>query len=120
MKEISNIAPTETEIELFVLDPSSESLVPDRTFKSKAVRNMILKIPKSDLPYPLESVDEVKPPPEEPGSKVSDGPPIPGIAGAVAGCVVLIIAASALVIFYRRKNKKYVFLSKVFVQQFLN
>lgn len=107
MKEISNSVTGETEIELFVLDPTSESPLADKAFKSENLRNLILRIPRSDLPYPLKSVDTVKPRTED---KDDDGLPIPVIAGAVAGVVVFISVIVVVAMFCRRKNKskKYV------------
>ena len=56
-EEVSN----NSAVKIFVLDPSSTSLLSNRAFTSENLTYMILKIDTSDLPYPLISVNKQKP-----------------------------------------------------------
>ena len=48
-------------VKIFVLDPSSTSLLPNEAFTSENLTYLILKIDNSDLPYILISVNNQKP-----------------------------------------------------------
>ena len=109
---VSNNVNTETEVEIFVLDPTSNSLLPDKAFSSETLKDVILKIPDSDLPYTLKSVDGVKPPSNDisEGEKDNDGLKIPVVAGGIIGVVVLIGLVLAIYLYNRRrKNKRYMY-----------
>ena len=118
IKEVPNSVNQETEIEIFVLDPNSASLLPAKAFTPKALKTMILEMKDSDLPYILKSVDD------QPKRSTTEGPNNDGSTGeggggsnmpivvGAAGGVVVLIALVLAVWFYRRrrKNKKYIFL----------
>ncbi len=111
IKEVPNSVNQETEIEIFVLDPSSTSLVPAKAFTTKALKTVILEMEDSDLPYTLKSVDDQLKRSTTEGPKSDGSSNMPIIVGAAGGVVVLIALVLA-VWFYRRrrKNKKYIFL----------
>ena len=118
IKEVPNSVNQETEIEIFVLDPSSTSLLPAKAFTTKDLKTVILEMKDSDLPYTLKSVDDQPkkkdnntPNPDGSTGEGGGGSNIPIVVGAAGGVVVLIALVLA-VWFYRRrrKNKKYIFL----------
>jgi hypothetical protein len=113
IQDVSNNVNTETEVEIFVLDPTSNSLLPDKAFSSETLKDVILKIPDSDLPYTLKSVDGVKlPPSSNDNSKYENdsGLKIPVVAGGIIGVVVLIGLVCAIYLYNRRrKNKRYMY-----------
>ena len=116
---------TETEVEIFVLDPTSNSLLPDKAFSSETLKDVILKISDSDLPYTLKSVDGVKLPSKDNNkdgnknnnkdgnkndNKSDGGLKIPVVAGGIIGVVVLIGLVFAIYLYNRRrKNKRYMY-----------
>ena len=55
-EEVSNSS-EDSAVKIFVLDPSSTSLLPNKALTSENLTYMILKIDDSDLPYPLISVN---------------------------------------------------------------
>jgi hypothetical protein len=111
IQDISNNVNTETEVEIFVLDPTSNSLLPDKAFSSETLRDVILKIPDSDLSYTLKSVDGVKPPSNDNRKgENGSGLEIPVVAGGIIGGVVLIGLVFAIYLYNRRrKNKRYMY-----------
>ena len=113
IKEVPNSVNQETEIEIFVLDPSSTSLLPAKAFTPKDLKNVILEMKDGDLPYTLKSVNipNVENPAPASSPTDEDGSNMPIIVGAAGGVVVL-IALVVAVWFYRRrrKNKRYILL----------
>ena len=110
IKENSNNVNAETEVEIFVLDPTSTSLLPDKAFSSETLKNVILVMPESDLPYTLKSVDEAKP--RKSTDTDDSGLNIPVVAGGIIAVVVLIGLVFAICLYTRRrrKNNRYIFL----------
>ena len=120
---------TETEVKVFVLDPSSNSLLPNAAFTSEKLVTMIGNISVNDLPYTLISVHDdnpisIRPTTNKPVTKKPSKKPtidnkaqkgdeekssssiVPVVAGA-AGAVVLLIAlalAAWWIIQRRKKN----------------
>ena len=113
IQDVSNNVNTETEVEIFVLDPTSNSLLPDKAFSSETLKDVILKIPDSDLPYTLKSVGEIGVKPTSNGSGRgghSNGLKIPVVACGIIGVVVLIGLVFAIYLYNRRrKNKRYMY-----------
>ncbi|XP_028394968.1 LOW QUALITY PROTEIN: uncharacterized protein LOC114519101 [Dendronephthya gigantea] len=95
----------ETEVYLFVLDPDSTSLLPNKAFSSKNLKNMMDRIEKNDLSYPLKSITI----PRNSASTSSEEKSA-SVASVVGGLVVAVLIL-ILVVFgvwrYRRhiKNK---------------
>jgi hypothetical protein len=110
IQDVSNNVNTETEVEIFVLDPTSNSLLPDKAFSSETLKDVILKIPDSDLPYTLKSVG-VKPPYIYSKCNGPDwGLKIPVVAVGIIAVVVLIGLVFAIYLYNRRrKNKRYMY-----------
>ena len=109
IKALSNNV--DTEIELFVLDPTSKSLIPDRAFTSENLKKLILEMyqgDNNDLSFPLKSVDEVHPEASTGGEESSSKAPV--VAGVIVALLVLICAVVAAWFYLRRRrnSKRYV------------
>jgi hypothetical protein len=75
----------------------SQTVLPDKAFSSETLKNAILEMPESDLPYALKSVDEVKPP-QSSSSKDDSSLKTPVVAGAIIAVVVYSLVLSLLFI----------------------
>lgn len=104
IKVLSN---AETEIELFVLDPTSTSLIPDRAFSSEQLKKVIIAMYDVDnkyLSFPLKKVDEVSPPQASTGDNESSKAPV--VAGVIVALLVLVCIVFAVWFYLRRRKHK--------------
>jgi cobalamin biosynthesis Mg chelatase CobN len=95
-----------TEVEIFVLDPTSTSPLPDKAFSSENLKNLILIMQQRNLlPYTLKYVGQVKP--QQASGKKESTSKAPVIAGVIIAVLVLIGLVFAIWMYNRRrKNKK--------------
>lgn len=104
IKVLSN---AETEIELFVLDPTSTSLIPDRAFSSEQLKKVIIAMYNDDnkyLSFPLKKVDKVSPPQASTGDNESSKAPV--VAGVIVALLVLVCIVFAVWFYLRRRKHK--------------
>ena len=106
---------SKTNVEIFVLDPSSTSPLPTKAYTSKKLTDMILKISESDLPYPLIPVGGNTVPGEVHDDEGGSSSVVPVAVGAAGGVLLLVaVAVAALCIIRRRKQKRCFALSLFF------
>ena len=115
--ENSNSVNTDTEVLLFVLDPSSTSLLPDKALSSEQLKKLLDQGQKYLTYVNMKSVSTVKSRSsgeESTGEKSSSKAPV--VAGVVVAIVVLIaIVFVAWLYIRRRKNKRYTLCSEFFL-----
>ena len=104
---IEVLSDAETAIELFVLDPTSTSLIPDSAFSSEQLKKMVIAMysdGNKHLSFPLKSVDKVSPPHASTGDKESSKAPV--VAGVIIAVLVLACAVFAVWFYLRRLKHK--------------
>ena len=105
---IEVLSDAETAIELFVLDPTSTSLIPDSAFSSEQLKKMIIAMYSDGnkyLSFPLKSVDKVSPPQASTGGdKESSKAPV--VAGVIIALLVLVCVVIAVWFYLRRRKHK--------------
>lgn len=89
---------------LFILDPESTSLVPDKTFSTENAENVLKIISDQNyLPFHLKIITETTGPDENIGTKPSSNVPV--IAGVAGGFVVIIVLVISIYTHKQRQKR---------------